>query len=245
MMINQQTNDIRGILIFMFIIAFISPPSSRTSYRAVSYAKDVDDPTGLAPVVKKAGCCGATPLFQRLPPPAQGRWATEAHRIADTPSRRCPDTPFTKLHGQPTIKPNGVGVPSALILATRYFAVCDRMPRDSSSFVNKYPTWILPYTQVRASLILVWLTNRYADGHQDTVPWAIVYIGSFHCHRSVGVVPNAQSIRNAITIQHFAAHAFGKLNPAFPVFYGTSIPEVALEGNLVAILISRFDILHG
>jgi hypothetical protein len=31
---------------------------------------DVDDPTGLAPVVKKAGCCGATPLFQRLPPPA-------------------------------------------------------------------------------------------------------------------------------------------------------------------------------
>jgi hypothetical protein len=46
---------------------------------------DVDDPTGLAPVVKKAGCCGATPLFQRLPPPAQGRWAAEAHRIADAP----------------------------------------------------------------------------------------------------------------------------------------------------------------
>jgi Rrf2 family protein len=58
---------------------------------------DVDDPTGLAPVVKKAGCRGATPLFQRLPPPAQGRWAAEAHRIADAPECELEEMQITYL----------------------------------------------------------------------------------------------------------------------------------------------------
>jgi uncharacterized DUF497 family protein len=61
---------------------------------------DLDDPTGLAPVVKKAGCCGATPLFQRLPPPAQGRWAEAEQQAGAGCPRLRRVWSLARLHGR-------------------------------------------------------------------------------------------------------------------------------------------------